>query len=528
MISKLIHSTAVLLFTLVHGAFAQPDWVKSLGTSARYSDAYYLTGFGMDKMGKDKNRAESMARAHEHAKANLIQRVRVTIQSTIDSRTEEVGKTLSSYFSSATHSSAALEIQGLSLESYYDEREGISYALAYASRQALHAVYNEKAEQLRKEINGHFEAGRNYEERGERTKALDEFLACFPLFRQLEEAQAILSVVQASRMEALNELDAVVKKDEVSIAEVRKAAQRLIQRPLGSVEDLAWYLAYCLGEQLDARDVPILVTPLTYQDTRMASPFSRYLKHVLESKVREVARWMPVQQVDVSQPRTRDVAREAAQSSGAQYVLRGSYWEQSSDLKFIVTVQRVADGRTVASAEAVLDSAVLKRSGQSLKPENFLKALSDQKQFRTDEVIGGGLSLEVWTNKGSDDLIFTKGERMQVYVRVNLPSYIRLMYHLADGRRTLLVDNYYIDESKVNMVVQIPEEFECDAPYGVEVLQAFARTERFEPIEVVEVEGYKVLKEDLGTFLSTTRGMKKARQGTLQAETRVVMTTMEK
>jgi hypothetical protein len=116
---------------------------------------------------------------------------------------------------------------------------------------------------------------------------------------------------------------------------------------------------------------------------------------------------------------------------------------------------------------------------------------------------------------------------MQVYVRVNLPSYIRLMYHLADGRRTLLVDNYYIDESKVNMVVQIPEEFECDAPYGAEVLQAFARTERFEPIEVVEVEGYKVLKEDLGTFLSTTRGMKKAKQGTLQAETRVVMTTME-
>ncbi len=528
MISKLINSAALLLFILVHGAFAQPDWVKNYGTSARYSDAYYLTGFGMDKMGKDRNRAESMARAQEHAKANLIQRVRVTIQSTIDSRTEEVGKTLSTYFSSATHSSAELEIQGLSLESYFDERESISYALAYASRQALHSVYKDKAERLRNEIQGHYEAGKRYEERGEKTKALDEFLACFPLFRRLEEAQAILTVVSSSRMSVFNELDTVVKNDEVSIGEVRKAAQRLIHRPIGSVEDLAWYLAYCLGEQIEGRDIAVLITPLTYQDTRMASPFSRYLKQVLESKVREVARWTPVQQVDVSQPRTRDVSREMAHSSGAQYVLRGSYWEQSDDLKFIVMVQRVADGRTVASAEVVLAAEVLERSGQSLKPENFLKALSDQKQFRQDEIIGGGLSLEVWTNKGSDDLIFTKGERMQVYVRVNLPSYIRFIYHLADGRRTLLLDNYYIDESKVNMVVQIPEGFECDEPFGAEVLQAFARTERFDPLETLDQDGYRYLKEDLKEFLADTRGMKRVKEGTLQTETRVVVTTMEK
>jgi hypothetical protein len=79
------------------------------------------------------------------------------------------------------------------------------------------------------------------------------------------------------------------------------------------------------------------------------------------------------------------------------------------------------------------------------------------------------------------------------------------------------------------MVYQIPEEFECQAPFGVEVLQAFARTEGFEPVETVRVDGYDLLQEDLHKFLVRTRGfVKKATQGVLQGESRIVMTTMER
>lgn len=505
-----------------------PDWVKNYGKSARYPDVLYLTGFGMDKLGKDKDRAKSMQRASESAKGNLIQRVRVSIQSTVGSHVEERGQTISSYFSSATQATSSLEIHGLTVETYYDDGEDISYAFAYTSREKLSSVYREKATQLRREIRQRLESGKRYEESRQKTKALDEYLACYPLFRQLEEAQAILTAAGSSMTDAFQELENDVKKDELSIGEVREAAQRLIQRPISGADDLAWYLAYCLSEQLEAKTIAVLVTPFSYQDTKMASPFSRFFKQVLESKVNEVAKWTPMQQVEVQQPQTRNVSREVAQASGAQYVLRGTYWEQPNGVKVIATIQRVSDGKTVGSAEVVLDASILQKSGQSLKPENFLKALSDQKQFNKDEVIGGGLSLEVWTNKGSDDLIFTKGEKMQIYVRVNMPCHLRFLYHLADGRRTVLIDDYYIDESKVNQVYPIPEEFECDSPYGAEVLQAFARTGSFEALETVQMDGYKFLKEDLGQFLSSTRGMKKVKQGVLQTETRVVMTTMEK
>lgn len=505
-----------------------PEWVKNYGKSAKYSDAIYLTGFGMDKLGKDKDRAKSMQRATESAKGTLVQRVRVSIQSTVNSQTVEQGQALSSYFSNATQSTSSLEIQGLTVETFYDDGDDISYALAYASRRNLSTVYQGRATKLRSEIRQHVESGRRYEESGEMTKALDEYLACYPLFRQLEEAQVILAAVGSSVNAAFDELEKAVKNDEISISTVREAMQRLIQRPIGSSEDIAWYLARCLGEQLDAKSIAVLVTPFSYQDSKMASQFSRYFKQILESKVNEVAKWTPVQQVEVQQPKTHNVSQEVAQVSGAQFVLRGTYWELPGKVKIIATIQRVSDLKTVSSAEVVLDSTILQKSGQSLKPENFLKALSEQKQFNKDEVIGGGLSLEIWTNKGTDDVIYTKGERMEIYVRVNMPCHLRFLYHLADGKRTVLLDNYYIDESKVNKVYQIPESFECDAPYGAEILQAFARTEPFEPLETVKAEGYTFLKTDLGTFLSSTRGMKRLKPSTLQTETRVVMTTMEK
>lgn len=522
MITKL---ALLLLFSLAFGD--SPDWVKNYGKSARHPDGLSLTGFGMDKLGKDKDRAKSMQRASESAKGNLVQRVRVSIQSTVDSKVEESGPTISSYFSTATKATSSLEIQGLSIDTYYDDDEDISYALAYASRESLARIYGERVTGLRREIRLRLESGRRYEDRGERTKGLDEFLACFPLFRQLEEAQAILMAAGSSESEVFDELEKTVKSDEISIGVVREAAQRLLQRPIGTTDDLAWYLARCLGEQVDDKSIAVLVTPFSYQDTKMASQFSRYFKQVLEGKVHEVAKWTPVPQMEVQQPKTGNVAQEVAQTSGAHYVLRGTYWELPGNVKFIATIQRVSDLKTVGSAEVVLDSTILQKSGQGLKPENYLKVLSDQRQFNKDEVIGGGLLLSVWTNKGSDDLIFTRGEKMQIYVRVNMPCHLRFLYHLADGRRTLLVDDYYLDESKVNQVYQIPDEFECDFPYGAEVLQAFARTEAFEPLETVKAEGYTFLKEDLGKFLSSTRGMKKLKPSTLQTEMRVVITTME-
>jgi hypothetical protein len=518
----------ILLFLFPVVLCAQiPDWVKNQGKSAKYSGLGFLTGFGMAKLEKNGNKADATQFASDNAKKNLIEKIRVNVASNVISKNEETEKKYSTYFSTAVQSTASMDLQGLETQVYEDADQGMIYALATVSRENVAAVYGRRVADVRAQIQEHIGNGKKYDDQNERTKALTEYLACYPLFRQLEEAETILIAGQSSEAKAFGELDATVTTDDVNLSKVRQAVAKLVQRPINSVDDLAWYIVFALKGQAELQGKRVMVVPFSYQDTKLGSPFSRYFKQALEAKAVETAQWQVVQQSTDFQPKSRDIAREFAQASGADVVLSGTYWELSEGVKVQALLRMVTDSKIIASAEQVVPAAVIRSSNQSLKPENFKEAFADQKDFRNGEVVGGGLSLEVWTNKGVDNLIFTRGEHMTVYVRVNMPCYVRFIYHLASGERTLLMDSHYVDESKVNKVYQIPQEFECDAPFGGEVLQVFARTEEFGPVETVEKDGYKYLKEDLKKFLAATRGFKAVKQGVMQTEQRLTITSME-
>ena len=121
---------------------------------------------------------------------------------------------------------------------------------------------------------------------------------------------------------------------------------------------------------------------------------------------------------------------------------------------------------------------------------------------------------------------------MKVSVRVNREAHIRLLYILADGQRALLYDDYYIDQSKVNRVVEVPEEFECTEPFGAEMLVVVARTKPFVPLETVERDGYLFLKATTARGAAAMlRGMKRKKQKVSdiqQTEAKIIITTIEK
>ena len=495
--------------TVVFSCFADtPDWVKNQGRSARFPDELYLTGYGMAKL-TDKDMANCQKLSQDNAKANLVQKVRVTIQSTVLSRAEEKSGTYAEYFSSAVQSSSTLNLQGLDIVSYYDDDAEMCYSFACAEKEKIYLSYEAKAKECREIVRQHLQNGAAYEKSKERGKAIAEYLACYSVFQQLEEAEAVCTVVQPSIDRALAAMGKDVESDEVRLSQINQAIATLLQKPLETLDDLAWYITYCLKEQTQSQRYKILVTPLTFRDSKMGSPFSRYFQQLIEPALVSTAEWEPV-----------------SDGTAADLLAVGTYWDEPGGLKFITSLRTKSDNKTVASVERFVPDSIIHRSNLDIKPQNFEQAFNDQKQFRKDEVVGGGLSLDVWTSKGIENLLFTKGERMKVYVRVNIPSYIRFVYHLANGQRTLLLSNYYIDETKINKPVEIPQEFECDAPFGAEVLQVFARTEQFEPVATVQSGGYEILKDSLGTFVAATRGMKKATMGTLQAEARITLTTI--
>jgi hypothetical protein len=149
--------------------------------------------------------------------------------------------------------------------------------------------------------------------------------------------------------------------------------------------------------------------------------------------------------------------------------------------------------------------------------------------FNRDEVVKGDLNVEIWTNKGDENLVYTAGERLKFFVRANKECYIRLIYHLADKQSVLLLDNYYVAAHLTNKVIELPDEFECAEPFGVETLVVNVQTQQFGPLKTRSMYGYQFIEDSFNDILIGTRGIKKVTDNPPdKAEKRIIFTTMAK
>ena len=483
---------------------APPAWVADEGRSAFPLERYF-TGYGQAVLGSDAEQCRRLA--VDQAKSALIQSVSVSIKSSGSTRLVQKGEEASESVSSAVESVSALDIKGLKTEFFSEPKKDRCHALAAAGKADLAAAYGAKSESLRGEVAALVSDARRAESSGDRSKALERYLDARAKLADFQDARSIAALAGGKPPESSSPLPGA--------GELRAAINRLAERPVKTLEDAAWLLAFGLKSASDLPDARVQVQPFTFRDTKMTSPLSRYLKEALESRLAEAPRWTVV-------------APKPGQASAAAFLLTGTYWEQAGSVRLVARLRRLEGGAFAAAAEAEVPAAVLAAAKLDLKPENYKDALRDQGLFGADELQGGGLSVDAWTNKGEDGLFFSRGEKMKVFVRLNLPGYVRLIYHLADGKRVLLLDNYYLDAGKVNQAYELPQEFECDAPFGAETLQAFASTDKFSALATRNQDGYDYLAEDLGQALVKTRGMKRAKAGTLKAETRLTLTTMEK
>jgi hypothetical protein len=109
-----------------------------------------------------------------------------------------------------------------------------------------------------------------------------------------------------------------------------------------------------------------------------------------------------------------------------------------------------------------------------------------------------------------------------------MPAYVRVIYYMADGSKVLLLDNYYIDQTKVNKVIEIPDEFECAEPFGFETMQILAQTKAFKPLLTEKKYGYDFVVQETKAIVANTRGFKKVENKDKSAEMRLNFTTVKK
>ena len=527
----------LILFTTTAHA-AKPGWVKNYGRSEERPIHIYLVGFG-SAWGSG---AEPRQIAADGARADISRHIVTKVKSVIRTSESEIKGTLSQQYSGVTQSETALKLLGLETEAYVDSgRNPTTYVLAYVRRADLKRIYTRQVSELREEIRRILADAEEATNASKIDIAVEKYLNTYPLYEALKEAEIILLVAKhysSSSDVPFDELERVRKELSrepdippiPSHIEVINRVEQLVSESITSVDGIARAIVFQLSKPIKQPAGKVLLAPFTYQDTQMASRFSRQLLAALEAQLGQIAKWKTVNQTrhlhSSFRPRSVQHMRDFAKEAGATLLLSGTYWENDDQITLRATLRDVETGEIKAGAVVKFDRDM---KALNFKPQNYKQALIDQHAFAADEFISG-LQVEMWTNKGSENLLYIKGETMKVSVRVNRAAHIRLLYILADGRRTLLHDNYYVDQSKVNRVVEIPEEFECAPPFGAELLVVAARTEEFPPIQTYENDGYLFLSaKDAGQAARDFRGMKKKqkRPDLQQSETRLVLTTMK-
>jgi hypothetical protein len=162
------------------------------------------------------------------------------------------------------------------------------------------------------------------------------------------------------------------------------------------------------------------------------------------------------------------------------------------------------------------------------KPANFNRFAAAADKLAGGEVVSGDLRVELRTNKGIQGIVFDEGEELSLFVRVNQPAWVQLIYVLTSGHHVPITQEWFIDESKVNQLVEYPASFEIVAPFGVEMIHAMASTQKPSKLitesTVIDGEDYEVIRDGANQVVQT-RGLARKTKKQI-AEQMLQLTTM--
>ena len=286
--------------------------------------------------------------------------------------------------------------------------------------------------------------------------------------------------------------------------------------PFRSVGDVASHVASALRQEISAGlkkpaiDVAIAIHPFTYRDSKVVGPFSRSLRLLLISKL----------QGDGIQAMS---SADAARPKQPTHFLSGTYREGTDTIEFRTILTSASSARSAGVVSVSIPRTILNQPDYALTPPNYDQMSRDLTRLEDGAVVGKRLKLDVWTNRGSDGLLFENGDTMKVFVRVNEVGYVRFIYHQADGSRILLVNESYVGPADVNKVLT-SKTFVCSPPFGAEILHVFAQTEPFPSLRTRSVGAADLLLDDLEQILATSRSAA-TEPGVVAAERHLVITT---
>ncbi|MFA9392841.1 MAG: hypothetical protein ACERKD_23740 [Prolixibacteraceae bacterium] len=436
------------------------------------------------------------------AYGSLSQSILVSVQSNSISKASEINGTVEKEFVQNVLAKSMVELVGVEQDTWIDEKKMIAYMFCYLEKEKLLKHYSNRFQEGLTQVQQALDLGLEFKHKGKNTEAIKSFQLAMT---GLQDAGNIIAVIRSLNsqfdIDKFYQLQQLVRQQ---LAEI-KLSESI------NAQEAAGLLVYLLSIQLEQANV--VLYPFTFENTTIHSSFSLRFKELLTAAMLQNKHFKPV---------------EASSSGQQNLILRGSVWEEATKLKISCSILAQDENQVLAAAEAFIPIDWLKSNGYEWKPANLEDVLKEMVSMEDLQKSSNDIRVEIFTNKGNYNLLFVENETMDLFVKVNHECYLRIIYSFADGTKTLLLNNHFIDPSLVNRIYRIGESFECAEPFGVERLDVFASTVEFPPLKVNNMNGYQLIDESTEEILKRTRGFKVKQSEILKGESSIVITTMKK
>ncbi len=508
------HFLSIFLVMFVFPLSAQrslqnaPRWISYEKRKAFYSDDQYIKGFVSETLKKGDDVDQAKGRLISAARTLLNESVLTEIKSITSSKIETENTETYEYFKQTSVSLTKLKISGLKTETFYDTRKRNIYAFAYAPKADVRDYYQNLIEDNNLKLKKLLETAADTLQSNKLSLLKD--LSSGEVFIQSNmNAHSVLMALDAAnkaKWKAYLDQTLDYKKD------INNQIQKIINNKKLKAGEAQQFLVKILKLQLKDSLSPLWISNFSFENSGIVSPYSnKFAQSLTNELIKQGFR----------------VTRNSKIPD--KLILKGFFWEEKDIYRINLSVMDGKTGDVLAAVESGLDKSWVAANNFKIEPEKYNQAVKNMALFNQNLVTSnGGLTIAISTNKGTDNLLFQQDDTLKIYIKANKECYVRFIYHLADGNRVLLYDNYHITASLTNKVIELPQYFVCTEPYGVETLQLLAQTEEFKSLNIRYESGYKFIDGNLNTVLASSRGFKPVSNEDAKAEQYVMITTVPK
>jgi len=221
----------------------------------------------------------------------------------------------------------------------------------------------------------------------------------------------------------------------------------------------------------------------TFEDTKLPSPFSRYLEETLASAIPKTKglRLFDKAAAAAMDSAFRKVYGDFFETNGVDALLYGRYYDEGASVRVRLELTGLSDGVLIGTIDVTAPKSSIP-ARYTVSPSATTQSVAASLSAIAPGAGTGTLSVSVSTDRGPG-AVYREGERMTVLVTVNKSAWLKVYHVDATGALKLIWPNAYTSGRRVDpgVAIRIPGEgdsfaFKMTPPFGTEFIKVAAST----------------------------------------------------